>query len=166
MAWSPARCLWPASGPVSIVSSPWGPAPTAAAPAWALLAGIATVSGRAGGAGGGGCHAGISVVGSRSAPPVSIGGRATIVSATSISAATRGACQGAPGGSADAGSTGDAWAASAPAARSASVEAAGADSAAAAADQAGAGEFQGGGAGVAGGTSDAAEAAGAPHDGA
>jgi hypothetical protein len=44
---------------------------------------MATVSGTGGAVDGGGCHAGIRVVGSRSAPPVSAGGRAIIVAATS-----------------------------------------------------------------------------------
>src|SRR5207237_824799 len=68
-----------------MVSSACGPAATLAA--GCCLAGIAIVSGNGGGAVGGGCHAGIRVVGSRSSagagPPELDGGGATIVAATS-----------------------------------------------------------------------------------
>src|SRR5256885_10516281 len=147
-AWSAARWVWPASGPVSMVSSPCGPAATLE-PACGL-AGMAMVSATGGGAVGGGCQAGINVVGSRSASIPLIGG-ATIVAATS-----------APSEFALGGGGGDC----APAARSASVEgAAGAD--AAGPDQTGAGgTFHGGGAASTGGfTASGCGAAGALHEG-
>src|SRR5256885_1350851 len=99
-AWSPARWVCPASGPVSIVSSACGPVPAAAGG----RVGIAIVSGTEGGAEGGGCQAGMSVVGSRSAPPKP-GGGAAIVAATSIPAG--GADHGAAAGSLHAGAGAD-----------------------------------------------------------
>src|SRR5207244_2719767 len=85
-AWSPVRWAWPASGPVSIVSSPCGPAATLEAGCG--LAGIAIVSANGGGAVGGGCQAGIKVVGSRSASEPLMGGGAIMVAATSTGGPT------------------------------------------------------------------------------
>lgn len=83
-AWSPARCVCPASGPDSIVISPCGPAEGAAGGRVGIAMVSATGGGAAGGgAAGGGCHAGIKVVGSPSPLPASAGGGATIVAATS-----------------------------------------------------------------------------------
>src|SRR5690242_12205761 len=169
-AWSPARWVWPASGPDSIVSSPCGPELPGVVEG---RAGIAMVSG-SGGVAAGGCQAGMSVVGSRSA---SLGGGATIVAATSA-AVGDGADHGTRAGSGETGSTAGgsggatasaAPAAAAPAARSASVEGAeGADgeAAAAAADQTGAGAFHGGACTAGGWGAGAGGAAGALHEGA
>src|SRR4051794_28157143 len=97
-----------------MLSSPCGPAEGAAGG----RVGIAIVSATGGGAVGGGCHAGIKVVGSPSLRPASAGGGAAPRAAATWARLVIEPCHGgAGGGGAD-------GAASAPAARSASVDSA------------------------------------------
>src|SRR2546425_106749 len=164
--WSSARWLCPASGRGWMVSSDGGPAATPAA--GCCLAGIAIVSGSDGGFVGGGCQAGMRVVGSRSAPPTPEGGGATMVAATSPSPSDAPGFQMGGGGALAAGCSG---ASCAPAARSASVEdGAAAASSVAGADHGGDGAPTGGlggcGAGADGAPQAGGGAGGAPQDGA
>src|SRR5436190_20395203 len=103
-----------------MLNSPWGPAEGAAGG----RVGIAIVSATGGGAVGGGCHAGIKVVGSPSPRPASAGGGATMVAATSAPFVVEPCHIGGASGGGGGGGGGAGAAASAPAARSASVDSA------------------------------------------
>src|SRR6267143_1471276 len=100
---SPARWVWPASGPDSMVSSPCGPTPPTAR-SGRVGPPRTGVSGDAAGAAGGGCHAGISAVASCAASAAAAAPGVTIV------AATAGTGSGGEGGGSQAGGGGGgAW---------------------------------------------------------